>query len=190
MLSLGTTRKNVGFLPSVVSAGSVADPVMNAIPARPKSGPTASTSWLPAGPTAATALEDRTDCVFCVASDGVSCVSSCTRLTLVPLAWLSVATASWAKCSCSRPTWATGPVNGPSMAMVALQLLPEPEDDAAALELPAALLLLLLDEPQPTATSAVSAAAISVRRTFIASNSSLGVGPDCSDTRGFHPDRR
>src|ERR1700760_3252539 len=130
MLSLGTTRRNVGFLPSVVSAGSVAEPEMNAIPARPNSGPTASTSWLPAGPTAATALEEMIAWVFWVASDGVSWVSSWARVTSVPLASLSSLTASWAKCSCSRPTWATGPVNGPSMAIDALQLLPDdPLDD-------------------------------------------------------------
>jgi hypothetical protein len=67
-----------------------------------------------------------------------------------------------------------------------LQLLPdEPLDDAdvvaaaAALEVdPPELLLLLLELPQPTATSAVSAAATNVRRTFIACYSSSGVGAD------------
>ena len=49
---------------------------MNAIPALPKIGPTASTSWLPAGPIAATAGEAMIDCVFVTAIDGVSCVSS------------------------------------------------------------------------------------------------------------------
>src|ERR1700744_1750168 len=174
MLSLGTTRRNVGFLPSVVSAGSVAEPVMNATPARPKSGPTASTSWLPAGPTEATALDEMIAWVFWVASDGVSWVSSCAIVTSVPLALLSICTASCAKCSCSRPTCATGPVNGPSMAIDALQLLPAEADDvpAAAAELEVAagalLLLLLLELPQPTATSAVSAAATNVKRTFMA----------------------
>src|ERR1700759_517681 len=163
MLSLGTTRRNVGFLPSVVRAGRAAEPVMKAIPARPKSGPTASTSWLPAGPTAATALDEMMAWVFWVASDGVSWVSSCAIVTSVPLAWLSILTASCAKCSCSRPTWATGPVNGPSMAIAALQLLPdEPLDDelaaAAALDAPDEL-LELRELPQPAATSAVSAAA-------------------------------
>src|SRR5438309_10792101 len=72
------------------------------------------------------------------------------------------------------------------MAIVALQLLPEPEPDdadAAALELPLEL-LLLLELPQPAATSAMSAVAAKITRTFIASNSSSGVGPDCSHTRG------
>src|ERR1700759_1235803 len=170
MLSLGTTRRNVGFLPSVVSAGRVAEPVMKAIPARPKSGPTASTSWLPAGPTAATALEEMIDWVFWVASDGVSWVSSCAIVTSVPLAWLSILTASWAKCSCSRPTGATGPGKGPSMAIAALQvLLDEPDDEpAAAAELEPELLLLLLELSQPAATSAVSAAATNVTRTLMA----------------------
>ncbi len=40
---------------------------------------------------------------------------------------------------------------------------------AAALELPLLLLLLLFELPQPAATSAVSAAATSVKRTFMAS---------------------
>jgi hypothetical protein len=58
------------------------------------------------------------------------------------------------------------------MAMAALQLLPDEPDDepAAAAELDVAdeLLLLLLELPQPTATSAVSAAATNVTRTFMA----------------------
>src|ERR1700760_992016 len=186
MSSLGTTRRNVGLCPSVVSAGSVAEPEMNASPARPNSGPTASTSWLPAGPTAATALVAMIDWVFCVATDGVSCVSSWARVTSVPFALLSSATANCAKCNCSRPTCATGPVNGPSIAIVALQLLPEPELDAeaAALEPPPQLELLLLLLPHPAATSAVSATAASVSRTFITLSSS-GVGPDWLDTPGF-----
>ena len=70
--SSGTTRKNVGFLPLVASAGSVAEPETNGIPALPKIGPTASTSWLPAGPIDATALVATIDWVFCTASEGVS----------------------------------------------------------------------------------------------------------------------
>ena len=57
--SRDTTRKNVGFFPDTVSVGFVADPEMNATPARPNSGPTASTSWLPAGPTTPTILCSR-----------------------------------------------------------------------------------------------------------------------------------
>jgi hypothetical protein len=68
-------------------------------------------------------------------------------------------------------------VNGPSIAIVAVQLLPELELDAeaAALELPLELLLLLL-LPQPAAISAVSAAAANVRRPdLICGYSSSGV---------------
>ncbi|HTU97801.1 MAG TPA: hypothetical protein VMF14_18270 [Solirubrobacteraceae bacterium] len=58
------------------------------------------------------------------------------------------------------------------MAMVALQLLlDEPLLDvaaAAALDDPDELLLELLELPQPAATSAVSAAATNVTRTFMA----------------------
>ena len=46
----------------VVSAAAVADPEMNAIPALANSGPTASTSWLPAGPTTATIFEFEVNC--------------------------------------------------------------------------------------------------------------------------------
>src|ERR1700729_1616006 len=158
MSSSGTTRKNVGFLPSVVSAGNVAEPETNAIPALPKIGPTASTSWLPAGPIDATALEATTDWVFCTASEGVSWVSSWASVTLVWLAALSSATASCAKCSCSRPTCATGPVSGPSIAIGAVHDFELPLLEAAAV-LEVALLvvvLLLLLLPQPAATSAVT----------------------------------
>ena len=41
---------------------AVADPEMNAIPALANSGPTASTSWLPAGPTTATIFEFDVNC--------------------------------------------------------------------------------------------------------------------------------
>jgi hypothetical protein len=63
-------------------------------------------------------------------------------------------------------------VNGPSIAIDALQLLLAAADDVpvAAAELVAAgalLLLELLELPQPTATSAVSTAATNVKRTFI-----------------------
>ena len=66
----------MGFLPLVVRAELVADPVMNASPARPNSGPTASTSWLPAGPMTPTILLLETNCwVTVVAWAGWSCVS-------------------------------------------------------------------------------------------------------------------
>ena len=83
--------------PLVVSAGSVADPETPAIPAFESSGPTASTSWLPEGPTMATALEAMIAFVLLVASAGFSPVSSCPSEMLVPLALLAVATASSAK---------------------------------------------------------------------------------------------
>jgi hypothetical protein len=59
------------------------------------------------------------------------------------------------------------------MAIDALQLLPDDpllDDDvaaAAALDEPDELLLELLELPQPAATSAVSAAASNVTRTFM-----------------------
>ncbi len=97
-----TTRKNVGFFPDVVRSGLVAEPVMNAMPARPNSGPTAWTSWLPAGPTTATIFEFEVNCwVTVVAWAGSSWVSPWTRLMVVPLALLSSSTASFANASCS-----------------------------------------------------------------------------------------
>ena len=51
----------MGYLP-VVSAAAVADPEMKGIPARAISGPTASTSWLPAGPTTARIFEFEVNC--------------------------------------------------------------------------------------------------------------------------------
>ena len=92
----------------MVSAGFVAEPVMKPTPARPNSGPTASTSWLPAGPTTATTFEfEMNCCVTVVAWAGISCVSPWTSVMLVPLILLSAATASWAKASCSSPSTAT-----------------------------------------------------------------------------------
>ena len=93
---------------------------MPANPALASGGPTASTSWLPDGPTTATAMDAMIDWVLVVAIDGVSCVSSWARVTWVWCASLSLATASWAKSSCSRPSCATGPVNGASIAIEAM----------------------------------------------------------------------
>ena len=135
--SRDTTRKNVGFLPDVVSVGFVAEPEMNAMPARPNSGPTASTSWLPAGPTTATIFEFEVNCcVTVVACAGISCVSPWTSVMLVPLALLSAATASWANASCSSPSTATWPVIGASMPIDVVQLLELPPLEAAWVELP------------------------------------------------------
>src|SRR5580658_7348621 len=153
-LSFDTTRKNVGYLP-VVSAAAVADPEMNASPARAIRGPTASTSWLPAGPTTATIFVFEVNCwVTVVAIDGVSCVSPWTIEIWVWLAALSIDTASSAKWSCSCPSDATGPVSGPSMPVEATHAVV-----AALLVLVLALLLLLLLELlQPATTSAPTAA--------------------------------
>src|SRR5580704_393933 len=165
-----TTRKNVGFLPESVSAGLVADPVMNARPARPISGPTAWTSWLPAGPTTPTIFEFEVNCcVTVVACAGFSWVSPWTRVMLVPLALLSSAMASLAKASCSSPSTATWPVIGASMPIDAAQVFELPPLLAAAVELPllAEVVLLLLLLPQPAATKAVRAMAARLMRTFI-----------------------
>jgi len=76
--------------------------VVDLDPARSISGPTASTSWLPAGPTTATILLFEVNCwVTVVAIAGFSWVSPWTSVILVLLARLSVIIASCAKCSCS-----------------------------------------------------------------------------------------
>ena len=95
--SLGTTRKNVGFFPLDVSAGRVAEPETNAIPALANSGPTASTSWLPAGPTAATACDAMTASVLVTVVDGVSSVSLSAIETWRCSSELKCATANCAK---------------------------------------------------------------------------------------------
>src|SRR5215469_7953267 len=145
-LSLETTRKKVGYLP-VVSVAFVADPEMKATPALPNSGPTASTSWLPAGPTTPTIeLFDVNCCVTVVAWAGLSWVSPWTIVILVLLAALSMDAASSAKCSCSWPSTATGPVSGPSMPI-----------DVA--HVAAAAFVLDPELPHPASTSAPSAVA-------------------------------
>jgi hypothetical protein len=119
-----------------VSAEFVAEPVMNGIPPRPNSGPTAATSWLPAGPTTPRILELETNCwVTVVACAGWSWVSPWTSEMLVWLAALSWEMASCAKCSCSAPSWATGPVIGPSKPSEAVHELDEPPVEAAVLVL-------------------------------------------------------
>src|SRR5215472_2814704 len=143
---------------------------MNASPARAISGPTALTSWLPAGPTTATIAEFEVICwVTVVAIEGVSCVSPWTSEIFVLLAELSMASASSAKCSCSWPSVATGPVSGPSMPIEATHdLVVVPVPPVAELF---ELLLPLL--PQPATASAPSAAAAMITRLLIvtASNS-------------------
>src|SRR6266849_4745700 len=137
---------------------------MNPIPARAIAPPTASTSWLPAGPTTATMPVFEMSCwVTVTAIAGLSCVSPWTSFMFVLLAVLSIATASWAKCSCSVPRNATGPVIGPSNPIDALHaLVAVPLDDPPPL---APLLLLLL--AQPVTASEPSAATAMIRRPFI-----------------------
>src|SRR5271169_1189980 len=140
---------------------------MKAIPARSMRPPTASTSWLPAGPATPTMLAFEVNCwVTVTAIAGLSCVSPCTSAILVPLAALSIATASSAKCSCSVPSGATGPVIGPSNPTDATHdfVLADPPAAAALLLLLLPLLLLLL---QPATASEPTAAAARTRRPFI-----------------------
>ena len=81
---------------------------MKPSPARPNSGPTASTSWLPAGPTTPTIFEFEMNCwVTVVAWAGISCVSPWTSVMFVPLAALSLNTASL-RMQLLRPSGAAG----------------------------------------------------------------------------------
>src|SRR5580700_1700886 len=138
---------------------------MKAIPARSMRPPTASTSWLPAGPATATMFAFEVNCwVTVTAIAGLSCVSPCTSVILVLLAALSVATASSAKCSCSVPSGATGPVIGPSNPTDATHDFVLADPLLLALLL---LLLLLLLLPQPATASEPTAAAARTRRPFI-----------------------
>src|ERR1700730_17883096 len=115
---------------------------MNAMPARDMGPPTASTSWLPAGPTTATMLEFEMNCwVTVVACAGCSCVSPWTSVIFVFLAALSVASASCAKCNCSAPSGATAPGMGPSSPIDAVHDLVPAE---LLVDPPLAVLLLLL----------------------------------------------
>src|ERR1700722_4463225 len=103
--------------------------------------------------------------VTVVACAGCSCVSPCTSVILVLLAALSIDTASSAKCNCSVPSGATGPVIGPSNPIAAVHdlvlALLGPPPAPPLLEL---LRLLLL---QPATTSEPTAAATRTRRPFI-----------------------
>src|ERR1700733_3604144 len=120
------------------------------------------------GPTPAPALVATIDSDFDTAIDGVSWVSSWASVTSVWFAALSLATANCAKCNCSRPTCATGPVNGPSIAIEAGHDFELPLLAAAVVELPLLLLelVLLLLLPQPPAINAVRAKAAKPMRTF------------------------
>ena len=110
-LSFGTTRRNVGILP-FVSAVAVAEPEMNGIgSAFLKIGATASTSWLPAGPTIASMFWSAWKRAPTVdAWAGSSWVSPSTSLILPPA---SLRIAYFAKPSCSLPMNAASPVIGP-----------------------------------------------------------------------------
>src|SRR5215469_14383836 len=158
--SLETTRKNVGYLPCV-SVTFVAEPEMNARPALAISGPTASTSWLPAGPTTATIFEFDVSCwVTVVACAGLSWVSPWTSVILVLLAALSIDSASSAKCNCSWPSTATGPVSGPSMpidvahvevaAFVPDPELPHPASTSAPSDVAAMIPCAFNENPYPS----------------------------------------
>ena len=91
------------------------------MPAVASSGPTASTSWLPDGPTSATAFDEMIACVFVVASDGSGCVSSWAIVTWMPSDLLSLATAALATAAARGQLRDAGPVNGASIAIDALQ---------------------------------------------------------------------
>src|SRR6516164_9760524 len=122
---------------------------MKARSARAISRPTASTCWLPVGPTTATILGFEVNCWVTVTACAGPMMSPWTSVMFVLLARLSDVSASSAKCSCSCPTTAVGPVSGPSMAIVATH-----EVVAALALLVLALLVALLLLLQPAATSA------------------------------------
>src|SRR5919197_1409621 len=97
-VSGGTTRKNVLYLPLVVRAPFVAEADTAARFARSRSGPMASTSWLPAGPAIPTIAEFEMNCWATVeACPGSSCVSPWTTLSFVPFFSLNCWIASSAK---------------------------------------------------------------------------------------------
>src|ERR1041385_7714267 len=107
-LSLPTTRENVGYLP-VVRVAFVAEEEMYDNVFRLNSGPTAITSWLPAGPTVASSEESAANFVPTVsASFGSSCVSPCFSLKFVRFALLKLSSEYLAQLSCSLPRKATG----------------------------------------------------------------------------------
>src|ERR1700689_2663824 len=137
---------------------------MKAIPARAIGPPTASTSWLPAGPTTASIAAFEVNCwVTVTACAGCSCVSPCTRVILGLLAAFSIATASSAKCNCSSPRLATGPVIGPSKPIDAVHVVVLALDPLPAAAVLLVLLVLLL---QPATASEPTAAAARTRRPF------------------------
>src|SRR5215210_8236729 len=151
--SLGTSRKNVGYLPLSVSFVSVAEGEMNASFSRVKIGPTASTSWLPAGPsTPRMSSFETTRCAPVDACAGSSCVSTSSSLKSVPLSSLNFSTAYLVKSSCSCPIEAASPVYGPIAAI-------EPVQDAACagpLDVPPPVVLELSSSSPPQPAAAIA----------------------------------
>ena len=82
MSSFGTTRKKFGIDPFVSAALSAEPETNGSLLARLKTGATASTSRLAAGPTTASTLGSRWKrCAASAARRGASCVSASTRCT-------------------------------------------------------------------------------------------------------------
>src|SRR5512132_2302321 len=103
----------VGYFPWV-SVTFVADAEMYGMVFRLKSGPTAITSWDPAGPTVTSSELSAANFVPTVsASFGLSCVSPCFNVKWVPFAALKRSSEYFAQLPCSAPRNATGPVSGP-----------------------------------------------------------------------------
>src|SRR3954454_4812206 len=108
----GTTRAKPLYLPPD-RAVAVADGDTYASWARSKTGPTASTSWEPAGPTIAFTALLETSCWATVeAWPGSSWVSPSSRANFVPFSWLNRVTEYFAQLSCSWPIDAASPVIG------------------------------------------------------------------------------
>ena len=171
-------RKNVGYLP-VVSAAAVADPEMNAMPALAISGPTASTSWLPAGPTTATIFEFEVNCwVTVVACAGLSWVSPWTIEIFVLLARLSFSDREL------REVQLLLPEHGHRAGERALHAdRGDTGLGGAAGGGTASLLLLLL--PQPATASAPTAAAATITLDFMGTPS-LAIQSAVDQTIALH----
>src|SRR3954451_23413733 len=180
--SRGTTRKNVGNEPFFVRSVAVAEPATAGSPARVICEPIALTSWLPAGPTIATILSFATNCRVTVnAWAGCSCVSPWTTAIFVLFFALSWSTASWAKCSCSPPSWATCPVIGASTPICAVQLAFACLDPELLAFEP---LSSLLPHAATPSASAGSARHVATCQAFIICSPSSGSWASCHVPRG------
>ena len=117
-LSFGTTRKKFGIEP-FVSGARMAEAEMNGSrSALMKTGATASTSWLPAGPTTASTSGFAWNVFATLAARaGSSCVSPSTSLIVPPPSFLI---AYLEKPSCSLPMNAASPVIGPRKPILGL----------------------------------------------------------------------